>query len=296
MIEIQDGGSDLAKVNSGLPNKPRTPLTVGQLELALLSRFPREDAEEWDRMGMLVGDPAALVTGVAVALDPTPDAVRAADAAGANVLLTHHPAFLDAPDVFSPSFAAASSAGVAVYEAAARGIALVNVHTALDASVEATRLFPRMLNFDFEQLLAPLPGKPDKGYAVSCRVREQDAPFKLAHLAARATSVFGRQPRVWGDPDISLDRVAVCNGSASSFVDTCLDAGVDCLLCGEIRYHSALDAASAGLAIVEVGHDVSEFPLCALLAQAATEAGVPQDALTMLDQSANWQYPEATRV
>lgn len=295
MIEIEDA-RELAKTNSGLPNKPRTPLTVGQLELALLSRFPREDAEEWDRMGMTVGDPAALVTGVAVALDPTPQAVRTAADAGANVLLTHHPAFLEPPEVLSPSFAAASSPGVAAYRAASLGVALVNVHTALDASVEATRLFPRMLNLNFDRLLEPLSGSSDKGYAISCSVREEDAPFKLAHLAARATSVFGRPPRVWGDSNIVLQNVVVCNGSAGSFVDACLQAHVDCLLCGEIRYHAALDAANAGLSIVEVGHDVSELPLCALLAQAAAEAGVPQDNITMIDQSANWGYPDATRV
>lgn len=295
MIEIQDA-HDLAKRNSGPLGKQGALMTVGQLEMALLKRFPREDAEAWDRMGLLVGDPAALVAGVAVALDPTPAAIQAAKRAGANVLLTHHPVFIDPPEAFSNSFAIADYAGVSVYTAAREGVALVNIHTALDASVEATRLFPRLMNFDFRRLLMPLPHDADKGYGMLCAVRESDAPFKLSHLAARVTSVFGCQPRVWGDFGDKVERVVIANGSANDMVRACLDAHADCLVCGEVRYHAALAAAQSGLAIAEVGHDVSEFPLCALLAQAARDAGVPAEHVTVIDQSANWRHPDATRM
>ena len=65
--------------------------------------MPAADAEDWDRTGMTVGDPARLVEKVAVALDPTPEAVREAAARGANVLVTHHPAYLEAPEAFGPA-------------------------------------------------------------------------------------------------------------------------------------------------------------------------------------------------
>jgi len=295
MIVIEDA-HDLAKRNSGPLNKQERPLTVGQLEMALLKRFPREDAESWDRMGLVAGDPAALVTGVAVALDPTPAAVQAAEHAQANVLLTHHPAFIEPPTAFSNSYDVADFAGVTVHEAIRSGVALMNFHTALDVSVEATRLYPNLMNFDFERILIPLEHAADKGYAMLCSVRAADKPFKLAHLAARATSVFGQAPRVWGDFDARLERVVIVNGSAGDMVQASIDAKADCLVCGELRYHAALAASQAGLALVEVGHDVSEFPLCALLAQAAREAGVPSNGVSLVDQTANWRYPDATRV
>jgi len=289
-------GTELAKMPAGEIAKQSKTLSIGELELALLAQFPREDAEEWDRTGLLVGDPAALVTGVAVALDVTGDAIAATRRAGANVLLTHHPAFLDPPSVFCPSHARAAAAGVNVYEAAVQGVALMNFHTALDVSVEATRLYPNLMNFDFERILIPLEHAADKGYAMLCSVRAADKPFKLAHLAARATSVFGQAPRVWGDFDARLERVVIVNGSAGDMVQASIDAKADCLVCGELRYHAALAASQAGLALVEVGHDVSEFPLCALLAQAAREAGVPSNGVSLVDQTANWRYPDATRV
>ena len=296
MIEIQDGSSSLAKVDTGGISRNAAPLSLGRLELALLSRFPREDAEDWDRMGLVVGDPAATVTGVAVALDPTLAAVESAKRVGANVLLTHHPVFLDPPEVVAPSFGKAPVSGVTVFNAIRQGVALMNFHTALDVSVEATRMLPRMLNLEFDALLEPLASTREKGYGQICSVRDEDAPFKLAHLAARCTSVFGRVPRVWGDFDAQLDRIVVANGSASGLVNACVREGVSCLVCGEVRYHSALDAVQAGLSIVELGHDVSEHHLTALLAQASVDAGVPQDRVNIVDQTGNWAIPDSTRI
>lgn len=297
MIKIEDGnGTELMRTPAGDIAKPAKPMTIGELELSLLGLFPREDAEEWDRTGLLVGDPSALVTGVAVALDVTREAVSAAERAGANVLLTHHPAFIEPPAAFSPSYAVATAPGANVYHAVASGVALMNFHTALDVSVAATHVLPGLLSLELERIVLPLAGNPLKGYGQLCRVRSADAPFRLAHLAARCTSVFGRIPRVWGDMRQMLERVAVANGSAGNVVQACVDAGVDCLVCGEIKYHAALDASQAGLAIVELGHDVSELPLVALLAQAAIDAGIAPGAVTILDQGSNWTTPDSTRV
>lgn len=297
MITIEDGSaSSLAKVASGVIAKSRKPMTVGQLELELLSRFPRSDAEEWDRTGLLVGDPAALVTGVAVALDPTASSIESARKAGANVLLTHHPVFLDPPAVFSPSTALASIPGVNVYNAIAGGVALMNFHTALDVSAEAAGVLPGMLGFDPVGSLVPKEPGATRGYGQICEVRKDDEPFKLSHLAARCTSVFGRVPRVWGDYSSGIARIAVANGSAGDVVDLAVKANVDCLVCGEIRYHAALDAKQAGLAVVELGHDVSELPLTAVLAQAAIDAGIPASNVTVVDQSDNWSVPDSTRI
>lgn len=296
MIEIEDGASELAKVASGDIAKLAKPLSIGQLEFVLSARYPRKDAEEWDRMGLLVGDPAARVTGVAVALDATSKAIEAAKRLGANVLLTHHPAFLDSPVAFSPSYDLAAPAGVNVYVAISEGIALMNYHTALDVSAAALRLLPRLLNLDFQRVLVPLAHDDSRGYGQLCAVRADDEPFKLAHLSARCTSVFGRAPRVWGDLSTPVKRVVIANGSAGNVVEASLRANADCLVCGELRYHASLDAAQAGLAIVELGHDVSELPLCALLAQAATDAGVAVEDVHVIDQSGNWVEPDSIRM
>ncbi len=297
MIPTEGGAnSNLAKVDTGTIARQERPLSIGELELKLLARFPREDAEPWDRTGLLVGDPAALVTGVTVALDPTSDVIEMARSAGTNVVLTHHPAFLDPPTAFSPSRAVASASGVNVYKAISEDVALMNFHTTLDVSSEAIEVLPGMLGLVREGVLVPLPQDSKRGYGQICSVRDSDKPFRLSHLAARCTSVFGRLPRVWGDFTKKIETVVVANGSAGNVVDAAVEHGVDCVVCGEIRYHAALDASQAGLTIVELGHDASEIPLTAVLAKAAIEAGVPKKHVVVADQSKNWITPDSTRI
>ena len=300
MIAIEDGNeSSLATIESGTiacPGRSASLLTVGQLELKLLERFPRSDAESWDRTGLLVGDPSAPITGVAVTLDPTYESIATAERVGANVLLTHHPAFLDPPPVISPSRAIATAPGANVYAAVSMGVALMNFHTALDVSHEATRILPNLLGLTFRGILVPSGENPTKGYGQLCEVRSDEAPFKLSHLAARCTARFGKPPRVWGDLTQDLESVVVANGSAGNVVEAAVQVGASCLVCGEIRYHAALDASQAGLSIIEIGHDASELPLTAVLAQAAIEAGIPSSDVTVIDQSGNWSVPDSTRL
>lgn len=287
----------LSRRASGPLSKPVSTLTVGALEAALLAEVPASDAEGWDRTGMTVGDPARLVEGVAVALDPTVDAVREAASRGANVLLTHHPAYLEAPDAFGPASSVAANPGAGVWAAVEGGVALIALHTALDVSPRAARVLPGMLKLAFKgQVLVPVAGSRRKGYGQLCTVRLEDDPLTLGRLAARCTSVFARAPRVWGDFSRELDRVVTCTGSAGDVAHECLRAQADCLVCGEVKYHDALALSQAGLCIVDLGHDTSELPLVAVLADLAEHAGVPRERISVIDQRENWSYPESIRV
>lgn len=294
----QASESQLRAVASGPLASQRTerPETVGQLVQGLSALFPPSDAEPWDRTGLSVGDASVTLRGVATALDPTVDAIRRAQAAGANVLLTHHPAYLEPPAPIGPRASGANAAGQAVYEAAVRGVALVNYHTALDVSAAAQGMLPGMLSLERTGVLDPLARDARLGYGQVCVPRASDGALTLEALALRCTAVFGRAPRMWGDPDMSIETVATWTGSAGPAADLCIEQGIDVLVCGEVKYHTALDAASAGLALIELGHDVSELPFAAVLAEAAASLGVPRESITCLAQDRNWSNPESRRV
>lgn len=106
--------------------------TVGSLVDALDARFPAAWAEPWDNVGLVFGTRSAAIEGVLVTLDATAEAVERAVDAGANVLVTHHPPFLDPPQ----SFARAAGAAGTLEAALRHGTAVVSLHTNLDRSPE----------------------------------------------------------------------------------------------------------------------------------------------------------------
>ncbi len=287
--------TELAQMASGPLSKPGVAFTTGALEQALLADFPAADAESWDRTGITVGDPAQLVSGIAVTLDPTVAAIEAAAHQGANVLVTHHPAFIDAPDSFKPADSVAINPGAGVWCAIKQGVSLMSFHTALDVNPLAQKVLPGMLNLAFQRVAVPICEDKSKGYGQLC-ILAGDEKLTLGQLAARCTAVFGRQPRVWGDFRQSISQVVTCTGSAGNVGQAALRMRADCLVCGEIKYHDALDLSQAGLSVIDLGHDTSELPFVAVLAAAIKRAGVPDEMVTVFDQGKNWAHPETVRV
>ncbi|WP_305044062.1 Nif3-like dinuclear metal center hexameric protein [Geoalkalibacter sp.] len=85
-------------------------------------------AEEWDNVGLHLGDPLAEVRRILVALDPSAAVIGQAVAAEAQLLVSHHPL------IFRPlkSLTPADDGGRALLQAARAGLAVFCAHTNLD--------------------------------------------------------------------------------------------------------------------------------------------------------------------
>jgi len=114
----------------------------------------------------------------------------------------------------------------------------------------------------------------------------------LQGLVDVAKEAFGITPVVWGDPEMPLARVATATGSAGSLISDVFASGAQALVAGEVRYHDALDAAENGLAVVELGHDVSEWPLVGLLESAVRSTlGLVEGDVHVLPARPGWWTP-----
>lgn len=291
--------------------------TIAALERMLLEKYPASDAEKWDRTGLLAGNPEKEVTGVAVALDPTVDAVMQAKATGANVLLTHHPVFLQPPEAFMPCTSCSASLnpgvdtpheqgvlnaskaglpGAVVFAALDAGIALMNFHTALDMNEEGLMALPTALGLSYVRTVLPLAGAGEtgRGYGALCQMGVQGATSQddtascatVSELARRCKQALGGCPRIWGNIQVPVQLIVTAQGAAGSILSATLDAGASCLICGELKYHDALAYTQRGLNIIELGHDVSERPLAHVLYQSVCGFGI--ENVVELPQEDNW--------
>jgi len=99
--------------------------------VGIINKFaPFASAEDWDNVGLQVGDPAASAGRVMVALDPGREAIEAAIAQSCRLLVTHHP-FLFAP---LKKISLADPAGQLIALTIKHDLAVISLHTNLDVA------------------------------------------------------------------------------------------------------------------------------------------------------------------
>ena len=102
-------------------------MLLRDLVAALNDIAPTRNAESWDNVGLLAGDPAQGVTKVMLTIDYTPAVAEEARSAGCDAVVAYH------PPIFEPvKRLTADGSGGLVFDAIRRGVALYSPHTALD--------------------------------------------------------------------------------------------------------------------------------------------------------------------
>lgn len=105
-------------------------LTLADVVELLEQRYPPNSAASWDAVGLVAGDPAAPVQRIVFAVDPAVAVAREALAAGADLLITHHPLYLSG----TTTVAATTAKGQVVHELITGGCGLYTAHTNADAA------------------------------------------------------------------------------------------------------------------------------------------------------------------
>jgi dinuclear metal center YbgI/SA1388 family protein len=230
------------------------PVTVADVVGSLHTWYPPETAEAWDRVGLVVGDPAAPVTRILLAVDCVAETVDEAIEFGAEMMIVHHPLLLKGVH----SVATTSYKGALIHRLIRAGVALLVAHTNADsARPGVTDALAVRLG-----LVDVVPLQPDVRHPV--RIGRLDTPMPLAELGPY---VAGRLPvtaagvRVAGDRDRRIATLALAGGAGDSFLAEVCAAGVDAYLTADLRHHPASEhLASGGPALLDAAHWATERP------------------------------------
>lgn len=134
---------------------------------------------------------------------------------------------------------------------------------------------------------------PARGYGVVGDLRRA-VPLS-AYAAAVARRLEAPATRYAGPPGRDVRRVAACGGAGAGCVPAALAAGADVLVTADVRYHEARDAEAAGLALVDPGHQATEWPVvpgaAAALRRSAEAAGVALEVLVARRRGDVWNAP-----
>jgi dinuclear metal center YbgI/SA1388 family protein len=127
--------------------------TVADVVAALEAAYPPALAADWDAVGLVCGDPTEPVRSVLFAVDPVPATVE--EAAGAQLLVTHHPLLLRGVH----GVAADTPKGALLHRLIRAGTALFTAHTNADAADPGVSdALAAAIGLDVQGPLVPAPG------------------------------------------------------------------------------------------------------------------------------------------
>lgn len=210
---------------------------------------PRNYAEKWDNVGLLVGRREKEVTTVFLALDATDDVISKAIECEADMLITHHPM------IFSPvkKITAEDYVGRRILKLAKHDISYYAMHTNFDvmgmadAAADLLDMTKRdVLSVTYEDEIGT------EGFGRIGRLPEIMSLVETCEFVKERFELDN--VRVFGDLDNTCEIAAIAPGSGKSMIDDAISKGADVLITGDINHHEGIDAVAQGLTIIDAGH------------------------------------------
>ncbi|MDD2234703.1 MAG: Nif3-like dinuclear metal center hexameric protein [Desulfitobacteriaceae bacterium] len=271
-------------------------VSIGLITQIIEKIAPKSWAEEWDNVGLLVGQGAARVERILLTLDGTLKVVEEAETGAAQLIIAHHPIFFRGLKNLREDNAEAQIPLRLIRS----GIAYYAAHTNLDQSaLSSSWTIGNALGLRQMQILAPVAREAqlagalrqlkkvhpyeepadelvplgntgeERGYGVIGYLKE---PRKLEELwlilqklfQTGSGITFNSCPpgmRLAGDSQKLIRKIAIANGSGGSFINKALFKGADLFISGDIGHHDLLDALERNLAVADIGHYLSEVPM-----------------------------------
>lgn len=219
-------------------------------EMELLA--PTYLKEDFDNVGLMVGDKNKEVKKVLLALDCTLKVIEEAKKENVDLIITHHPLIFKRPS----SITTDTLQGKKIIELIKNDISLYSSHTNLD-SVEngLNDIIVSILGFDNSKILEK--NKRDDKAGLG-RIVSLNESIQLEDLISKIKKSLNiNNLRVVKGKD-KVNKIAIINGSGQDFISKAVALGADCIITGDTTYHFASDYKEMEISILDVGHFASE--------------------------------------
>lgn len=248
--------------------------TVRDIEQYLYAWAPRELAESWDNVGLLVGDPEAEVHRVLVALDVTPQVVAEAIEKGCQLIAAHHPVMNCAWNQVQ-TVRTDDRQGRVLTELIRHSIAAICMHTNLDAAAGGVNevLAQKLGLSDLKMLTEEKIG----------RIGTLKCEIPLVEFTHSVIELLGCNGLRYVDAGRPVHRVAVGGGACGCYIPQAIAAGCDTFVTSDLKYNDFLD--TEGLNLIDAGHFPTENVVCPALQDRLAEAFPAVDVLCSTSHS-----------
>ncbi|WP_297427023.1 Nif3-like dinuclear metal center hexameric protein [Clostridium sp.] len=216
---------------------------------------PKFLSEDYDNVGLMVGDESKEVKKVLLALDCTKEVIKEAIETKSDLIITHHPLIFRKPK----NIVKGDLLGDKVISLIKEDIALYSCHTNLD-SVKGgiNETIVNMLGLTSSEIIAPSENKnyKDSGIGRIVRLEKERSLNDIINLVK--TNLNVKNMRIVRGAD-KIKVLAVINGSGQDFFQKAENLGAQCIITGDTTYHFASDFKEMGISIIDAGHFSTEY-------------------------------------
>lgn len=251
---------------------------IGELE----ALAPTELKEEWDNVGLMVGDTKQRIETVFLCLDITSENVHKAIECGADLIISHHPL------IFRPMahITEADAEGRIVRTLIRNDISAYSMHTNFDKAdggmndcLAKCLGLENVRKFTADECVTPT-GKLLDGIG---RVGVLKYPMTLEDFVEYVRDSLGsRALKYAGNATETVQTVALCSGSGGSNIYCAYNADADVYVTADLNHHHAQTAREIGLNLIDAGHFETENIICGFLKELLS-ASFPELNIIMSD-------------
>ncbi len=220
-------------------------------------------SENWDNVGLLVGDKNSDIKNILICLDITNEVIEEALENNANLIISHHPLIFKGIKRINKD----NCLGNKLINCIKNDISVYTMHTNFDLTFGGTNdiLFDILGLINKENL-----AKEDaSGYSLG-RIGEYSEEINLGDFALFIKEKLGlKSIKFVGDRNKKIKKVALATGSCSNYemFDECTAKKCDVYITSDIKHHESIDALEMGLCLIDATHYGSEFIMVKSLAE-----------------------------
>lgn len=211
--------------------------------------------EDYDNVGIMVGDPNQHVERVLLTLDCTSEVIEEAIQKKCNMIIAHHPLFFRKPK----SIVKGELLGNKVFKLIKNDITLYACHTNLDSARRGiNETIVNMLGFVSDKVIEPHDKYDNKDCGIGRIIRLKDSITLNEVIKIVKNKLQVNNLRVAKGKE-TINTIAVINGSGQDLFNAAKSFGADCIITGDTTYHFVSDYKELGVSIIDAGHFGTEF-------------------------------------
>lgn len=216
---------------------------------------PKFLKEDYDNVGMMVGDEETEVKKVLIALDCTKEVIEEASSLGCGMIITHHPLFFRKPN----SIVKGDLTGDKVLKLIKEDINLYSCHTNLDSAQKGiNETLVSMLGYKSDSIMDQSRKKGYENCGIGRIVKLEEA-ISLNDVIDNVKKTLNIKNLRVARGCNEIKTIAIINGSGQDFFKMAKSMGADCIITGDTTYHFVSDYKEMGISIIDAGHFGTEY-------------------------------------